>query len=263
MNHSSLLNPVALITGAGKRIGKAIAEQCASRGYDVAVHYAHSQTEALETVAALQKSGVRASAIQADLAQPARLKQLVEQTYQQFGQLNILINCAAVFFQDHIHDFTLENLTRAWEVNCRAPLLLTQAFYNEAKARQQTGVVINIIDEKICNNFNPDNFSYTASKTALGYLTKMLAVSCMPVLRINAIYPGLTLPSGDQTLEDFDYTSQRATPLGCTVSVQEMASAVLLLTQPSFNGTDFIVDAGQNLLRVERDVGALYRAPCI
>jgi len=256
-----MTQPVVLITGAAKRVGRVIAERFAQAGYAVVVHYGHSQLEAQETVAAIEAAGHRAIAHHADLASPADLSAMMLATYAKFGRLDVLVNCAAIFFPDTLADFALEDLERSWQINCRAPLLLTQAFYQQAQQRGQQGVVVNVVDQKVRANFHPDDFSYTVAKAALGNLTSMLAVSGGSVLRVNALYPGLMAPSGDQTQADFEYSSERSTPLGYIAPLTEIADAILLLTRPSFNGAEFVVDAGQNLIRVDRDVINLYRAP--
>lgn len=253
--------PVALITGAAKRVGQAIAEHFSRQGYAIVVHYGNSARQADELVAALRRNGGDAIACSADLRDAAAMTAMMEEVYRTFGRLDVMINCAAVFFPDHLGNFQLEDLDHAWQVNCRAPLLLTQTFYKQAQRLKQKGVVINIADQKVRGNFHPDDFSYTVSKAAIGHLTSMLAVSAAPVLRVNAVYPGLMAPSGDQTEEDFAYARMHATPLGYIATPQDIAEACLLLTHASFNGCDFVIDAGQNLVRVDHDVIHLYRAP--
>lgn len=258
---TSMDKPVALITGAAKRVGQAIAQHFARQGYAIVVHYGQSEHEAEELAATLRKSGAEAFACGADLRDAAALKKMMNEVYRTFGRLDVMINCAAVFFPDHLSNFHLEELDHAWQVNCRAPLLLTQLFYKRAQQLNQQGVVINIADQKVRGNFHPDDFSYTVSKAAIGHLTSMLAVSAAPLLRVNAVYPGLMAPSGDQTEEDFAYARLHATPLGYIATPQDIAEACLLLTHTSFNGCDFVIDAGQNLVRVNHDVIHLYRAP--
>ena len=252
---------VVLVTGASKRVGRVIAERFAKDNYDVVVHYGTSDSEAAEVVSSIQAAGRKAIALQANLQSQEELATLVTRTYDEFGRLDVLVNNAAIFFPDHLGTFTVENLDRTWEVNCRAPILLTQAFYQQAKARNQIGVVINVVDQKVRDNFHPDDFSYTVSKVGLGYLTKMLAVSAMGVLQVNAVYPGLMIQSGNQTPEDFEYASKHATPLGYIAGPEDIANAIMLLTLPSINGADFVVDAGQNLKPVPHDVISMYRAP--
>jgi pteridine reductase len=254
-------NKVILITGAGRRTGQIIAEWFAARGHDIAVHYGTSEHEAAQTVARIVAVGRKAIAIQADLADAAQIHALVDRTFAYFGRLDLLVNCASRFEQDHFADFDLADFDLAWAVNARAPLLLTRAFYLRAKAAGATGAVVNIVDQKVRNNFHADHFSYTVGKAALGNMTQMLAMSAHPVLRVNAIYPGLMLPSGDQTDEDFAYASRQATPLERVAHPEDLAAAIDLLSRPACNGVDLVVDGGQNLRRVDRDVLYLYRDP--
>lgn len=254
--------PVALVTGGSKRTGRVIAEKFAARGYDIVVHYHTSRADADDAVAALAAAGCRAVALRADLGDAAQIRALIDGAYEEFGRLDVLVNCASAYFPDNLIDFQVDNLDLAWRINCRAPILLTQAFYQQAKAREQTGAVVNIVDQKVRDNFHPDDFSYTVGKVGIGYMTKMLAVSAMDVLRVNAVYPGLMSQSGDQTPEDFEYASKVSNLLGFVAGPEEVADAVVLLaTVKSFVGTDFVVDAGQNLIPVTHDVVKLHRAP--
>lgn len=254
--------PVALVTGGSKRTGRVIAEKFAARGYDIVVHYLTSHIDADSTVSALTAAGHRALALRADLGEVAEIRALVDAVYEKFGRLDVLVNCASAYFPDNLIDFQVDNLDLAWRINCRAPLLLTQAFYQQAKARGQTGAVVNIIDQKVRDNFHPDDFSYTVGKVGIGYMTKMLAVSAMDVLRVNAVYPGLMSQSGDQTPEDFAYAGKVSNLLGYVAGPEDVADAVVLLaTVKSFVGADFVIDAGQNLIPVTHDVVKLHRAP--
>lgn len=269
-----MTQPVVLVTGAAKRVGRTIATYFGRRGYRVAVHFGGSADEAQQTVRELAAMNARAYAIQADLGDARQIEELVDRTYNHFGQLNVLINCASVFVDDHLEDFDLAAFDHAWAVNGRAPLLLTRAFHAresrrlaEAASTSTTstastrGVVINIVDQKVLGNFHRDHFSYTVGKTAIGHLTTMLAKSAAPVLRVNAVYPGLMLPSGDQTEADFHYAAKRSTPLGKVAGPEDLAAAVFLVCGEAYNGVDWVVDAGQNLIPVNRDVVFEHRDP--
>lgn len=255
-------NQVALITGGGKRTGRVIAEKFAARGFDIVVHYLTSEAEANETVAALVQAGRRAIAVQADLADADALRGLVDAAYAHFGRLDVLVNCASVYFPDNLGDFKTSDLDLAWSVNTRAPILLTQAFYQAAKARGEQGAVVNIVDQKVRDNYHPNDFSYTVGKVGIGHMTKMLAVSAMDVLRVNAVYPGLMSPSGDQTPEDFAYAGKVSNLLGYVAGPGDVADAVVLVaTVKSFVGAEIVIDSGQNLIPVPEDVVTLHRAP--
>ncbi|RXZ33959.1 SDR family oxidoreductase [Oxalobacteraceae bacterium CAVE-383] len=255
------MRKVALVTGAAIRTGKIIAEYFSERSNDLVIHYGASGNEANDVVKTIRKRGGNAVALRADLTDEIQIQALIDDTYRQYGRLDVLINCAAFFIQDHFPDITAERLDFAWSVNCRAPILLTKAFYEKAKSAGTTGVVINVIDQKIKGNFHRDHFCYTVGKTAIGNLTQMLAISAAPVLRVNAVFPGLMLPSDNQTPEDFEYAAKRATPLGLIATPEDLAGAIELLLSPAYNGFDFVVDGGQNLVRVTQDVLYEHCAP--
>ncbi len=253
--------PVILVTGSAKRTGLAILTEFAGAGYDVAIQYRSSSDEADAAAIALAKLGARANAYHADLNRDQDIAALVDHVYRDFGRLDVLVNNAAIFFQDKFIDFKVEDFDETWRINCRAPILLTRAMYDHAKRLGQLGTVINIVDQKVKGNFHADHFSYTVAKTALGNLTSMLAISCQPVLRVNGIFPGLMLPSDDQTQEDFEYAAKVSNPLGYAVGPADLARTALELAHPRYNGTDIVLDAGQNLWRVDQDVIYKYRNP--
>lgn len=255
------MNKVALITGGAKRTGKALVEFFAARKYDVVVHFGTSAEEANLTVEAMRQSGRRAIAVRADLADERQVERLLDRTYEAFGQLDLLINNASVFGQDHFADFSVPDLDRSLAINFRAPILLTRAFHRRAAAHNATGVVINVVDQKVKGNFHPDHFSYTAGKAGIGNMTAMLAVSAAPVLRVNAVFPGLMLASDDQSEADFEHASRHATPLGLVATPLDLAQAIELLSGSAYNGFDMIIDGGQNLKRVSQDVLYAHRAP--
>lgn len=258
--------PVVLVTGGAARTGLAIAQEFAARGYDVAVQYKTAEADAraaavgLAADSAADHAQAQVRIYRANLGEEADIAALIAGVYADFERLDVLVNNASVFFQDRLADFNVADLDQAWRVNCRAPLLLARAFYDHARVLQHTGVVINIVDQKVKGNFHADHFSYTVAKTAIGQLTEMLAISCSPVLRVNAIFPGLMLPSGDQSQADFEYAAKLSNPLGYAATTQDCARAAVELADPRYNGTDLILDAGQNLLRVDRDVIYKFKA---
>ncbi|HTJ93773.1 MAG TPA: SDR family NAD(P)-dependent oxidoreductase [Pararobbsia sp.] len=254
-------NKVVLVTGAARRVGRTIATWFAAREHDVVVHYGRSQDDALTLVAEIHALGQRAIAVHADLADAAALDALIDAAYAEFGRLDVLVNCASAFEQDHFPDFDVATFDASWAINGRAPILLARAYCRNARERMQTGVVINVVDQKVRDNFHADHFTYTVGKAMLGNMTQMLAISAAPTLRVNAVCPGLMLPSDVQTEQDFRYASRRATPLARVASAEDLAAAIGLLAGPAYNGVDFVVDAGQNLRRVNTDVLYMYRDP--
>ncbi|CAN0627641.1 pteridine reductase [Burkholderia multivorans] len=253
--------PVVLVTGAARRAGRAFAEHFAAHGYRTAIHFDRSADAAHAAARAIAERGPDSVALQADLADATQIDALIDAVYAHFGRLDVLVNNASVFWQDHFPGFDLAALDTAWAVNCRAPILLARAFYERARDAGAQGVVVNVVDQKIKENFHRDHFSYTVAKAALGNLTQMLAMSAAPVLRVNAVFPGLMLPSDDQTDADFAHASHASTPLARVAGPDDVAQAILLLTGPAYNGVDFVVDAGQNLIRVDQDVLYKHRSP--
>lgn len=253
--------PVVIVTGGAKRAGLAIATEYARRGYRVALQFRTSKQDALNAVESIRQLGGDVNAYYADLNVESDIFELVASVAKDFGRIDVIVNNASVFYQDKLPDFSIEALDEAWRVNCRAPILLTRAFYDHAKAAGTVGAVINIVDQKVKNNFHADHFSYTVAKTAIGHLTSMLAVSCMPVLRVNAIFPGLMLPSDDQTQADFEYAAKVSNPLGYAATVQDLAEAAVELSNARYCGTELMLDAGQNMIRVDQDVIYKYKDP--
>lgn len=252
---------VVLVTGAAKRAGRAFAEYFSARGDALIVHYGTSSREAAEVVSNIRAQSGNAVAMPADLRDPQQIDSLIQRAYQRFGRIDVLVNNASVFGQDAFADFDVPTLEAAWQVNYRAPILLARAFYDRAKAAGARGVVVNVVDQKVKGSFHKDHFTYTVGKAGLGNLTQMLAISAHPVLRVNAVYPGLMLESDDQTAADFAYASRHATPLGVIATPDDVAGAIDLLTSPAYNGFDFLVDGGQHLVKRTQDVLYEHRAP--
>lgn len=250
---SSTAQPrVALVTGAGKRLGQAIALEMAARGWDIVVHYRNSEAEAQATVAAIIALGRRACALQADLSQEEAARNLVPKAIAAMGALQCVVNSASLFAFDSALDFTGANLERHMRANVSAPILLAQALH-AATADDAQAVVINLLDQKLFN-MNPDFLSYTLSKAALHSATTMLAQALAPKLRVVGVAPGITLISGEQSEEDFA-KSHKMTPLGYSSRPQDIADSVCYLAQASaVTGTTLIVDGGQHLIPLQHDV---------
>lgn len=242
----------ALVTGAGRRIGRAIALGMAQAGWDVAVHYHRSVEEAQDTVRAIAALGRRAVALQADLANEASVRALVPAAAEALGPLACVVNNASLFEFDSATEFSPALLERHMRANVSAPLLLAQALHAATPDGAQA-CVINLLDQKLYN-LNPDFLSYTLSKAALHTATTMLAQALAPKLRIVGVAPGLTMVSGDQTGDGFA-KAHTATPLGRSSTPQDIADAVLYAaTARALTGTTLLVDGGQHLVPLERDV---------
>jgi NAD(P)-dependent dehydrogenase (short-subunit alcohol dehydrogenase family) len=264
--------PVVLVTGAAKRLGREIALALARAGWRVAVHYRGSQQEAVQTAAAcaaattaalvavaaagvaLQSAAVApASAhFQADLASEAATRALVPQVLAQMGRLDAVVNSAALFEHDAPASFSYALLEQHLRANTGAPIVLAQALHAHVQERQATGVVVNLLDQKLWNQ-NPDFFSYTLSKAALEAANTMLAMALAPQVRVVGVAPGLTLTSHLLTDDQFK-TLHVLSPLGRSSTPQDVCSAVLFaLTNQSITGTTLLVDGGQHLMKFERD----------
>jgi NAD(P)-dependent dehydrogenase (short-subunit alcohol dehydrogenase family) len=242
----------ALVTGAGRRIGRAIALALARDGWDVAVHYATSRNEALATVASIEALGRRAIAVNRDLSVERGLGSLIGECADELGPLTCVVNNAAIFEYDTPMRFKAELLVKHMRLNTAAPLLLAQALHY-ALADDQHGVVINLLDQKLANP-NPDFLSYTLSKAALSYATTVLAQALAPKVRVVGVAPGITLQSGTQSDAGFENAHIR-TPLGRSSTPEDIGQAVVYLANaPAVTGVMLIVDGGQHLVPSTRDV---------
>lgn len=249
---------VVLVTGAARRIGRALAVGFAARGWDVAVHFGASREEADEVVAEIVALGRRAVALHADLAVEAEVERLVPDCTRQLGRPVCIVNNASRFDEDTARDVGYERLLSHTAVNLGAPLVLARMLYEatpEAARTDETlrGVVINVLDQKLYN-MNPDYLSYTLSKAALQTATVVLAQALAPKLRVVGLAPGLTLQSAEQTPESFAAAHQ-VTPLGRASRPEDLVAAALYLADAAgVTGTTLVVDGGQHLVPLPRDV---------
>ncbi|MES2889462.1 MAG: SDR family oxidoreductase [Pseudomonadota bacterium] len=245
--------PVVLVTGAARRLGREIALTLARGGYDVAVHYRHSQADALDTVAALQALGARAEAFKADLADEAACQALVPQVVTLWGRLDAVVNNASTFEYDTPESFSWAAMDTHWRANTAPAVALARALHAHAAQAGHTGCVVNLLDQKLWN-LNPDYFSYTLSKAALQAATVMLAQALAPVLRVCGVAPGVTLVSGPMNEAEFAQAHQ-LTPLQRSSTPADIARAVqFLIESPAITGTTLMVDGGQHLQAQARDV---------
>jgi NAD(P)-dependent dehydrogenase (short-subunit alcohol dehydrogenase family) len=238
----------ALVTGAGRRVGRALALALASAGLDIAVHYRGSADEADEVVAEIEAMGRKAVAVAADLTQPQETASLVARATAVIGPLHLLANNASLFEADRFGALDLALWDRHFETNLRAPVLLAQAFAAQVPAALPDGeaMILNILDQRVLHP-NPQFFSYTLSKSALFTATRTMAQALAPRIRVNAIGPGPTLASIHQDASIFAAEAQ-ATPLGRPVAPQDICAAALyLLGARSVTGQMLAVDAGQHL----------------
>ena len=222
---------VALVTGAGHRVGKALALALAGAGCDVYVHYNRSAGPAEETAAEIEALGGRAAAGSADLGDPEGARGVVAAAGEALGPVRVLVNSASGFADDTIRNVTLEGWNRSLAVTLTAPMLLTQAVAAALPA-DTAGAVVNVTDWRTARPY-PDHFSYTVAKGALDALTRAAAVGLAPQVRVNAIALGAILPPPGK---DSSYLKElaRGIPVGRPGGVEVVADALLFLLRNDF-----------------------------
>jgi NAD(P)-dependent dehydrogenase (short-subunit alcohol dehydrogenase family) len=237
--------PVALVTGAARRIGAAIARDLARHGWAVAIHYRGSRAEAEGLAREIEAAGGRARALACDLAREAEVETLVPRAAEALGPLTCLVNNASVFQMDKIDTATRVSWDRHIEINLRAPLVLSQAFARQLPEGAE-GNIVNLLDQRVWK-LTPYFLSYTVAKSGLWTLTRTLALALAPRIRVNGIGPGPTLPSERQSLEQFRH-QQAAVPLRHGPELAEIAAAVrFILDAPSMTGQMIALDGGEHL----------------
>ena len=263
---ASTLRPVALVTGAARRIGRVIALELASAGFDIALHHrgtdAPSLAEAEATAAELRAAGARVHLFIADFADVAATAALLPAVAATFGRIDAVVNSASRFEYDSPAMFDaalLESLIRS---NTAAPIVLAQALATQVAAQpphaRVTPCVVNILDQKL-HNPNPDYFSYTLTKAALAHATVLLAQALAPAVRVCGVSPGITLVSGPMDENEFA-KAHKLTALGRSSTPEDIAHAVrFLIESPAITGVDLAVDGGQHLIGQSRDVLFLAR----
>ncbi len=251
----------ALVTGAGKRLGRAMALYLAGRGHDVAVHYSSSADEAEAVVAEIRALGRRAQAFRADLLVEAETQALIPAVTEALGPLTVLVNNASIFEYDRIETSTRDNWDRHIESNLRAPYVLTQSFArqcppaltDEAGEPLAQGLVVNMIDQRILK-LTPEFSTYTIAKMGLWALTRTAAQGLAPHVRVNAIGPGPTLQGARQSASHFA-RQRAATVLGRGANPQDITAALgFFLDSPGVTGQFLAIDGGQHLAWQTPDV---------
>ncbi|MGR3495575.1 SDR family oxidoreductase [Citreimonas sp.] len=247
--------PRALVTGAGKRLGRAMALYLAHRGHDVAVHYAGSADAAADTVREIEALGRRAVALQADLLDEDATQGLLPRAAEALGgPVTALVNNASIFEYDTLESATRDSWDRHMESNLRAPFVLIQALAaqvpdpaeDEAGEPLARGLAVNMIDQRV-RKLTPEFMTYTLAKAGLWTLTRTAAQALAPRVRVNAIGPGPTLQGARQS--DRHFAAQRAaTVMGRGANAGDITGALgYFLDAPAVTGQLLCVDGGQHL----------------
>ncbi len=246
MNNKNLL-----ITGAATRVGKAIALHFAKRGWNIGLHYFRSSKKAKELKKIIEQHWVKVALIKADLKNPKQTENIIPLARKKLGNIDCLINNAALFEKDDIKNFTTNSWNDHININLLAPAILTKQFVKQA-SKKAVSNIINIIDQRIFN-LTPFFMSYTISKSGLQTLTKTMAMRLGPNIKVNAIAPGPTIKSKRQTNRHFN-NQVKSTLLKKSVRSEDICDTVeFLINNNSVTGQIVAVDSGQNLSWNKKD----------
>jgi NAD(P)-dependent dehydrogenase (short-subunit alcohol dehydrogenase family) len=232
----------ALITGAAKRLGRAMAVAVAKNGTNVVIHYHRSAAEATALLTEIEGLGVKGWLVQADLADPQQVEGLFDQASGRAGPIDILINNASIWPKETLWEISDASLQEAMRVHTLAPLVLSRGFAQQ----NRPGHIINILDTRL-TSYDKQHVAYLLSKRSLLTLTRMLALELAPAIAVNAIAPGLILPpeGEDETyLQKLSHTN----PLNRHGDPQDVTEAVLFLLGSRFvTGQIVYVDGGYHM----------------
>ena len=243
-DEKKLAGRVALVTGAGKRLGRVVALRLASEGADVAVHYGKSEAEAREVVAEIEKMGRRAGAFSAELTDVSAIQKLVQSVASRFARLDILVNCAANFLETKFGETNQATWDASLDANLKAPFFCAQAAAPHL-AKSGRGVIINFADIGGLLGWT-EFLPHSISKAGVIMLTRILAKELAPSVRVNAIAPGTITMPGDPPEWQADFI--RRSPLQRTGKPEEIADAVMYLVGAEFvTGQVLVVDGGRTL----------------
>jgi len=234
------LSPLALVTGAAHRLGKAFTLTLARAGYDIVLHYHSASDAALQTKTEIESLSRNVTLAQVDLTDPSQIESLVSS----IETLDVLVNSAAFMPSGNVDALTIDNWDTSLDLNLRAPFFLAQEC---AKKMTAGGLIVNITDvgaQKTWSRYP----SYTVSKAALESLTKVLARALAPKIRVNAIAPGLVLQSDIVSPEEWERLIERI-PLKRPARTEEVTSALEFLLQNGYvTGQTIVVDGGYSLI---------------
>ena len=240
-----LQNKVALVTGAGVRLGQAIAQKLGQMGMRVVIHYHHSEKGAKQTLKLLSGNELRNLILQADLKEVSAIKELVRKAEEQSGPISVLINNAADFFPTPLFSTTEEEWDHLFEINLKAPFFLAQTVAKGMKKRGE-GKIINLVDvsaDRPWVNFLP----YCTSKAGLGSLTKGLARALAPEIQVNAIAPGTILPPPEHEEMDLSVSVEQSLLKRIGLAEDIVQTVEYLLKSDFVTGTILPVDGGRSV----------------
>ena len=238
-------NKNLLITGAATRVGKAIALHFAERGWNIALHYFRSSSQAKKLKKIIEQNWVKVALVKADLKNSKQAEKIITAARKKLGTIDCLVNNAALFEKDDIANFTTKSWNDHLNINLLAPAILTKQFAKQA-SKKTVSNIINIIDQRVFN-LTPFFMSYTISKSGLQTLTKTMAMRLGPNIKVNAIAPGPTIKSKRQTDRHFK-NQVRSTLLKKSVRSEDICDTVeFLINNNSVTGQIIAVDSGQNL----------------
>jgi NAD(P)-dependent dehydrogenase (short-subunit alcohol dehydrogenase family) len=235
----------ALVTGAGQRVGRALALALAEAGHSVALHFHRSDEAAERAAGAIRDAGGKAVALAADLADEDATTALLPRAAAALGPIGVLVNNASIFEGDAVDTATRDSWNRHMAVNLRAPFVLMQEFARQLPP-DAGGNIVNLLDQRVWS-LTPYFVSYTVSKAGLWTLTQTMALALAPRIRVNGIGPGPALPSVRQSPEQF-LQQCRTTPLRRGTAPEEIAAALrFILAAPAMTGQMIALDGGQHL----------------
>lgn len=238
----TLAGRTALVTGAAKRLGRAIALALAEEGVSIVAHYNTSRADSELLAEQCGRLGVPAHCLAADLAEPEEAVELIGRATDVAGPLDIVINNASIFPSDTLADFTAESIDVNVKVNAVAPALIARAFAERGRA----GDVVNLLDARMSSTDN-DHLSYHLSKRMLYAFTRLMALEYAPDVRVNAVAPGLVLPPAGRD-ESYLESKRHTNPLHSYGSPGDVADAVLFLLKSEFTtGQVIYVDGGRHM----------------
>lgn len=248
------MTPVALVTGGARRLGEVFVRALAKQGFHVVIH-ANASVDRGEALAnALIAKGMSAECAGFDLTDWRGVPDFMNGLVSRLGPMRLLVNSASMFEYDQPGEVDPEQFSRTIDLNLKAPVLLAQAFARPHRGKgRDSGVIVNMLDQKLWN-LNPDFFSYTVAKQALHGATQLLARSFAPDVRVCGLAPGITLPSGDQTEEEFERAHTHNPMQGGSTPEDLVRALQFILDTPSFTGSTLLVDGGQHFDSRNRDV---------